>query len=249
MKTITALIIEDEPLSSMYLTCLLQTWCAEVEILATVTNCEEAIAVINRLQPQLAFLDIDLINCTGFDVLKGLSVHYPAIIFTAAFGDATLNLIKPSGLPYLQKPIDGEDLLAIVRKTIQCPAETLQQQLQLLLQRLEGNSRSQPICAETVSGSPVFINVNDIICIEADGARTVFTLLESDAAEVVNLSLKDCESILDAAVFCRVSQKHIINLLFAENFIGEAEPYVLMKNKLCIPVAAKKVEAVKAMLS
>jgi len=249
MRTITAVIIEDEPLSSMYLTGLLRTWCAHVEVMATVADYEAAIDAINRLKPQFIFLDIDLLNCTGFDVLKGLSVHYPSIIFTAAFGDATLNLIKPCGLPYLQKPIDGDELLAVVQKTILRSNELLQQQLQLLLQRLEQVNEPSVICAETNDGCHVFINTADIVCIEANGAECIFTLSGNDIVRAVNFSLKDCGSLLCASLFCRVSQKHLINLELAESFCAGEEPYVVMKNKLQIPVAAKKAEAVRSALS
>ena len=84
MIKLTSIIVEDEILSRMYLKSLLQIWCSHVEVLAAAEDCDSAVSVIDALKPELLFLDIALLNSTGFDVVKRLNTHYPKIIFTTA---------------------------------------------------------------------------------------------------------------------------------------------------------------------
>jgi two-component system, LytTR family, response regulator len=245
MKNLTALIVEDEPLSRMYLNSLLQTWYSHIEVVATAADCEDAITTINQWQPELVFLDIELLNSTGFDVVKSLNKHYPFIIFTTAFGDQTLKIIKPSGLTYLQKPIDSDDLLTVIKKISVQKKELYLQQLQQLLYTLDNENKPASIYVETVDGNCVFIKLSEIMSIEAKGAECIFFLADGSEMHINNLSPKDCESFLCEHSFLKVSQKHIINIDFAVMIDESAEPCVVMKNKSQIAVSPKKIETVK----
>ena len=248
MIKLTSIIVEDEILSRMYLKSLLQIWCSHVEVLAAAEDCDSAVSVIDALKPDLVFLDIALLNSTGFDVVKRLNTHYPKIIFTTAFGDHTLKIIKPSGLPFLQKPIDSDDLVAIINKTTAQSKDAHCLQLQHLLQTLLNENNPSSVYIETNEGAGVFVVLAEIIFIEAKGAECILYLAKGNELHINNHGLKECESFLSDRCFFRVSQKHIINKDFIEQFHENAGPYVLMKNKISIAVSLKKVTTLKNFL-
>jgi DNA-binding LytR/AlgR family response regulator len=159
-----------------------------------------------------------------------------------------LKIIKPSGLPFLQKPIDSDDLIAVIHKASAQSIDQYLLQLQHLLQTLLNENKPATIYTETTDGNSAFIMLSEIMFIEATGAACIFFLTEGNGLHVNNHGLKDCESFLCEHSFFRVSQKHIINIDFVETINESAEPYVVMKNKSCIAVSPKKVAALKAFL-
>jgi two-component system, LytTR family, response regulator len=104
----TAIIVDDEDLARKRIEYLLQKYKHEIEIVAQIDDGNDAIFQINRLKPEVVFLDIKLSDMTGFDVIKALQEPLPFIIFTTAYADFALQAFDSMALDYLVKPIDQD---------------------------------------------------------------------------------------------------------------------------------------------
>src|SRR5215218_7996466 len=115
---ITAIIIDDELHCREVLQLLLELHCPHVQILAVCANAQEGIAAIKNKKPTLVFLDIEMPDCNGFDMLNGLEDLTFKVVFTTAYDQYAIRAIKYSALDYLLKPIDGDELKLSVEKAM-----------------------------------------------------------------------------------------------------------------------------------
>lgn len=209
-----ALIIEDEPLSSMYLASLLQSWCSHVQLVATARSSSEAATVVQLHKPDLIFLDIHLGSSNGFEILETLRGNYPKIIITTALADRTIQLIQPSGVPYLQKPVDKDDLLAAVKKITGITHEDFQQYAELLRLYFTDSRPPSVINAETGEGANIILSLNNVLLIEADGEYVSLHSLVLSKIKALNLSYRLFRQLIDRSVFYPVNKYQFINTHF-----------------------------------
>ena len=116
---IKALIVEDEINNRTNLLRLLENYCKGLEIVAIAADADEAISLINKLRPQLVFLDIQMPGKDGFQMLQELGKYDFEIIFVTAYGDYGIKAVKFSAIDYLLKPINIDDLKIAVNKAIE----------------------------------------------------------------------------------------------------------------------------------
>ena len=106
----SAIIIDDELKSVNYLRGLIETHLPEIELKGVAHNLEDGIALINKVQPKIVFLDIELHSTTGFNLLSQLEKINFLVIFTTAHEQYALKAIKFAALDFLLKPIDQDEL-------------------------------------------------------------------------------------------------------------------------------------------
>jgi two-component system LytT family response regulator len=209
-----ALIIDDERLARNELKRLLEEF-PRVQVIGEAANAEEAIAMIEEMQPDLLFLDIQMPGKNGFELLDALEDKVPEVIFTTAYDEYALKAFEFNALDYIMKPIDTARL-----------AEAIQ--------RLEADIQK----TETVkrNAEEHVLTVNDQVFVK-DGERCWFVklgkvrLFESmgnyvrlhfdDQKPMILKSLNSLEERLDPKVYFRANRKHIINL----NWIEKIEPW------------------------
>ena len=175
MTSIQSIIVEDIPANREVLKKLLAEQCPNVSILGEAETIEEAENLIKKTNPRLVFLDIELKQTTGFDLLKKLhregSINFETIFFTAhgTYDNAT-RAIKYSALDFLTKPLDPEKLRHAVEKA----SKKLNQkqhnaQIELLLETLKSPSaKTNRIAFHLLKGIIEFVKVDDIVYLEAD---------------------------------------------------------------------------------
>ena len=111
-----AVIVDDEILSRQSLERLILDYCPEVEILASVGDILSAVKEINSQQPDLVFLDIELPNYSGFELIKCFDEIFFDIVFTTGYEHYAVKAFKVSAAGYLLKPIDVEELSEVVNR-------------------------------------------------------------------------------------------------------------------------------------
>jgi len=197
------IIIDDERLAREELRRALVAY-PELEVVAEAEHADEAEEQIRKWQPQLIFLDIQMPERTGFDLLESLE-QVPEIIFTTAFDQYAVKAFEANALDYLVKPIRDERLSMAMEKV-----------------RIKLSAREQELPEDKTlfikDGERYhFIKVSDIYLAESAGnyARLYF----SNKKIYIRRSLNQLENILPSAVFFRTSRTEIINL----NFISSVE--------------------------
>lgn len=210
-----AIIVDDERLARNELKRLLENF-PSIEVIGEAANSDEASQLIEELQPDVAFLDIQMPGKTGFEWLEEWDGFLPEIIFTTAFDEYALKAFEVNALDYVLKPIE----LARLSESIQ---------------KLESRFKRPASAEKTVTANHV-LGGNDQIFVK-DGEKCWFVRLDrvrlcesmgnyvrlffDDQKPLVLKSLNSLEERLDPKLFFRCNRKHIVNL----NFIEKIEPW------------------------
>ena len=242
-----AIIVEDEPLSRIFLCNLLSEFCPDVNVIATVSTEDDAVEAITTLQPQLVFLDIELQTGTGFEVLKRISGTYPSIVVTTAFDHHAFRAVQFSGVDYLQKPIEIDALLQVVLKLSGNQDKVARQTAITHLLKTIGNN-FEASCLAIVSPEGIeYLELEEIIRVEAVNTGSQF-ILRGGSLKTVNAELKAYELLLQDYSFCRIHQLHLINAHEILPGSGISDGYITMTNGNKVPVSPKKIDEMKKFL-
>jgi len=211
----TAIIIDDERLARAELKKMLQEH-PEIEVLAEASNANEGIELIQQLDPQVIFLDIQMPEKNGFEMLQEID-RLPVVIFTTAHDEFAIKGFEVSAMDYLMKPIDPNRLMDAMQK----------------LNALEWKESSEgdwkrdtrQILSSTdqvfvKDGEKCwFVTLSEIRLFESVGnyARVFF----GNNKPLILKSLNSLEERLDPKFFFRANRKHIVNL----KMIGSVEPF------------------------
>jgi two-component system LytT family response regulator len=210
------LIVDDERLARNELKRLLEPY-TKIEIVGEAANAEEALVMIDDLQPELLFLDIQMPGKNGFELLSSIEGKSPEVIFTTAYDEYAIKAFEYNALDYLLKPIDTDRL----KETIH---------------RIEENQAMPEISISNHERVEKILGENDQVFVK-DGEKCWFVklgkirLFESmgnyvrlhfdDQKPLVLKSLNNLEERLDPGTYFRANRKHIINL----HWIEKIEPW------------------------
>lgn len=197
-----ALIIDDERLARKELSNLLAEY-KDIEILGEAANADEAEEMIDKLNPDLIFLDIQMPGRTGFELLETLE-RTPKVIFTTAYDEYALKAFEFNALDYLLKPIDSKRLtesINKIRKEVEAQEEQEKKNNQLTV-------NDQVFVKD--GDNCWFVKLKDVRLFESDG--NYIKVYFDKNKPMIHKSLNALDEKLDNKHFFRVSRKHIINL-------------------------------------
>ncbi|MGN6615980.1 MAG: LytR/AlgR family response regulator transcription factor [Ilyomonas sp.] len=240
---IKAIIIDDEAHCILRLQDLLKEYCKGfVQLFGSYQTIEEGIDAIEKHQPDLVFLDVQLNDKTGFDLLSELNEIGFEVIFTTAFEKYAVKAFKFSAVDYLLKPVDANDLLRAIEKLKQkISKEQLSQKFEVLLQNFKNvQGISKRISVPTMNGFS-FIPVSDIIRCEAAVNYTILYLSDKQKLTVAK-TLKEFENLLGDYNFCRIHHSHLINLAYIKSYNKGKGGFVVMTDQSEIEVSTRKKE-------
>ncbi|MBS1764884.1 MAG: response regulator transcription factor [Bacteroidetes bacterium] len=237
---IRAVIIDDEQHCIDRLSTLLHsTKDKEIQLAGTAQNVDDGIALINRIKPHLVFLDVQIADKTGFDVLRALPATTSRIIFTTAHDKYALQAFRFCALDYLLKPIDADELNAALSKFQEEKNEAnISEQITELLKGIGNKPRK--IGVPTLNGI-VFIPVTDIIRCHADGNYTEIHLSDKKQM-VVSKTLKEFELLLSDYNFFRVHNSDLVNLDFVKSYNKGKGGYLLLEDQSSVEVSSRRKE-------
>ena len=239
---IKAVIIEDELHSRNFLNNLVAEFCPEITVAGMAASVEEAVKLIQQTEPQIVFLDIEMQTGTGFDVLQQLQKRNFHVIFTTAYDHYAIKAIKFSAVDYLLKPINLEELQAAVAKAIESIEQTTgENQLELLIKNLRRPAGEDFSISLSTSDGIEFIQLSNIIRLEASGPYTTF-FMKDGRKIMVSRNLKEYEMMLTDHGFFRVHNSHIINLKEVRKMIKTDGGYAVMNDESMITISPKKKE-------
>jgi two-component system LytT family response regulator len=196
-KKIRALLVDDEPLARSNLKVLLRLD-PDIEIVNECGSGGEAVVDIRKSRPDLVFLDVQMPECDGFDVLELLGKDLPpALIFVTAYDQYALRAFEAGALDYLLKPFDN----ARFERTLIRAKERI---------ALGRNLPRVDRLAVKSAGEISFVKFSDIDWIEA--ADYYACLHVGPRTHLLRRSMSDLEGELDEATFCRIHRSTIVNL-------------------------------------
>jgi two-component system, LytTR family, response regulator len=234
-------IIDDEAKNIKLLQNMLAMHCPSVKILATDTNAKNGLLLIDELQPQLVFLDIEMPHLNGFDLLKKLEPVNFEVIFVTAYSNYAIQAFECNATGYITKPINTQKLIAVVNTAEKRVEEkSINKNLFSLLEQNTRQAVPDKIPLSTTSGL-VFVKLADIMYCESSGNYTNFYLC-GDKKIMVSRQLGEYEKLLPEVNFIRIHDKYIINLTYIKGYIKGSGGEVVLENDKEIPVATRRKE-------
>ncbi|HVZ97260.1 MAG TPA: LytTR family DNA-binding domain-containing protein [Chitinophagaceae bacterium] len=209
-------------------------------ICGTAQTIEEAARLITIEQPDLVFLDVQIHDKTGFDLLRGLRSINFAIIFTTAYENFAIQAIKFSAIDYLLKPVDEDDLNnALLKFMDNAKQKTAVEKIDALLVNTQaGNIAPKKIIVPTVSGFE-FMDVADIVRCNSDINYTTI-YLKNKQKMVVAKTLKEFESMLSPYSFFRIHNSHLVNLAYIKSYNKGKGGSVLLTDGTELEVSSRR---------
>jgi two-component system LytT family response regulator len=232
-----SIIVDDEPKSLENLKILAEEFVANISVVALCKTVQEAIASIRIHKPDIVFLDIQMQNETGFDLLAKMDEIDFEIIFVTAYSEFAIKAFKFSAIDYLLKPIDIEELKAAVKKVEEKRMGKTSKRLKILQDNLLSDDASK-IALPTVDGL-VFIKMNDIFYCEASSNYTIFYTAENKQYMVCR-TLKEYEDLLSDHHFFRIHHSHLVNLKVIKKYVKGDGGYVILNNDVSLDVSKRK---------
>jgi len=247
---IKAVIIDDETDSIETLKWKLQNYCSGVEVIASFDDPAIGVEYLKVSPPDLVFLDIEMPMLTGFDVLEelGRDIAFD-IIFTTAYDNFGIQAVKFSALDYLLKPVQNKELKEAIEKHLKKAGQKIpSEQINVLLDNVGENRRGKRGKIALASKESIeFVDPFDIIACEANSNYTNVYLNEGKK-RVISKTLKEFEEILTPFDFFRPHNSHLINLNHVREFIRGDGGYIVMQNKMKVPVSKNKREELLQLL-
>ena len=242
----TAIIIDDETRARRTLTLMLETFCPEVEVLGSFKSVPEGVLAINKLNPNIVFLDIEMPEYNGFELLGFFREVHFEIIFVTAYNQYALKAFEVSAVDYVLKPVDGDLLTKAVEKAIKRIGTT---EMQQRLDTLKTNTETELFrkIALPVTEGLLFVEVDNIVHLEAEGAYTNIYLANGEHL-FVSKRLKYFEDLLQTRkAFYRCHRSFLININYV-NKLNRNEGHLILDNQKAIPLSRDRKTAFEKLL-
>lgn len=240
---IRAIIIDDVKRSRESLADDLKRHCPEVEIVGEAESVKTGIDAIRKHHPDVVFLDIQLEDGNGFNILEQVGKADFKVIFTTGSDEYGIKAVKFSALDYLLKPIDPEELVAAVQKLSESKEQKqdIGNNISVLIENLKNiNNTSKRIALNSADRVHV-VNVSDIVRCESQRNYTLF-YIKGNKQILVTKTLKEFEDMLEDSGFVRVHHSHLINMSYMKEFVKSDGGYAVMTDGSQVPVAVRKKE-------
>lgn len=227
---------------------IIKAHCSNVAIIGQANSVESGISLIRQIVPDIVFLDVEMPDGTGFDLLQKLKPINFKVIFVTGYEDFAIRAFRFSAVDYLLKPLDPADLIEAVNKAeASLSKEVLELKLNTLFSNLERPASLQKLVLKTAE-KIYSVNVQDIVNCESEKNYTTFYFVNAPKL-VVSTTLKEYETLLKPFNFFRAHQSHLINMLYFDHFVkSDGGNTIVMKNKNKIPLATRKKEEFLALI-
>lgn len=245
---IKAVIIDDEPNNQELISNLLKHYATHVQVLSAADSVKTGYQVIRDHKPNLVFLDIQMQDGTGFDLLRLFDKPDFKVLFVTAHEEFAIEAFKYSAIDYLLKPLSPASLLAALKKAEESlTQEELSLKLKTLLDNMtEPAKQKRKIILKTLERI-YSVDIQDIIRFESDGGYTKVYLADGSRIMVSRI-LKEFDDVLSGNDFVRVHHSHLININQVY-FFEKSESQLVMKDQSVVPVSGRKKDHVLDLLN
>lgn len=227
---------------------IIKSSCPNISIIGQADSVESGVKLIQQLSPDIVFLDVEMPDGTGFDLLQKLKPIQFKVIFITGYEDFAIRAFRFSAIDYLLKPLYSSDLVEAVKKAEESLGnEVVEMKLNNLFANLERPKNLQKLVLKTAD-KIYSVNIQDIVNCESDKNYTTFNFINAPKL-IVSTNLKEYETLLAPYNFFRTHQSHLINMAYFDHFIkSDGGNTIVMKNKQTVPLAIRKKEEFMVLL-
>lgn len=246
MKMIKAIIIDDIEQARVTLKKDLQTYAPDVEVIGEAGGVVEGARLLKTVKPDVLFLDIQMQDGSGFDLLDILKEINFRIIFITASDAHAIKAFRYAAIDYLMKPVDPDELVEALKK-LREEKMNESEKYKLLNDSLKNHNKPHERLALHTQDKIHIVNIRDIIRCESNVNYTEFHFAGGKKL-LVTKTLKDFEDLLSDQGFYRVHQSHLINTRYIKEFVKTDGGYLIMTDGCQVPVSTRKRPEVMKML-
>ncbi|WP_373071688.1 LytR/AlgR family response regulator transcription factor [Zeaxanthinibacter enoshimensis] len=238
-RTIPCLIIDDDPFIQKLLRDKLEQYFPEITVLAQCSSGQEGILKISDLSPQLVFLDVEMTDMTGFEMLAQLEKINFRIIFITSYKHYAIKAIKFNALDYLLKPFDLGELKNAIKRFKESIRDDYDP-TQIALSNLKSKyAIDQTLILRTQDGG-LHLPLKEIISVEGDRNYSCIHLVKNKK-EIVSKTLSIMEELLEDKGFFRCHKSHLVN---KEHIISKSNNlHINLSNHTTVPISRRRKEA------
>lgn len=249
---ITAVLIDDDSNLRDGMRGLLAFYAPDIAIIGEAEDVANGVIAIDKLKPQVIFLDIQLNDGTGFDVLEQIAAKNGKttshIVFLTAHEQYAIKAFRFSALDFLLKPVDPDELQIVITKirTI-IEKKDSYEHIDLLLENIRKKVDNFKRIALTTSEGIHLFDISDIIRCEGEDNYTTF-YIKNNKPVVISKTLKEYEEMLAEYGFERIHQKHLININYLKSYVKRDGGYVVMADNVQLPISQRKKERLQELI-
>ncbi|MBN2668740.1 MAG: response regulator transcription factor [Bacteroidales bacterium] len=233
-------IVDDEKDARDAVRFLIEQLTPQLKIVGEAANISDSLKLIKQSEPQLVFLDIDLEDGSGFDLLKLIPIRNFKVIFVTGHSDLAIKAFRFNALDYILKPIDPTAFQDAISKALETiDKQGYQDQLTALL-KTHQQEKPKNLVLNTADDI-YFVEIDDIVRCESEVNYTMF-YLSNGKKIMVSKSLKEYNDLLEPLNFFRTHQSHLVNLNFIHKFHKKDGGYLILKDGSNVPVSTRKKE-------
>ncbi|MCB9245226.1 MAG: response regulator transcription factor [Flavobacteriales bacterium] len=246
---IKAVIIDDELKSREVLETLLNQMVEGVMVIGTADSVITGVRLLERSEPDVVFLDIEMPRKDGFQLLDELRPFRFEVVFTTGHDQYAIQAFRNNAIDYLMKPIDIDQLQHAVDKVREKKhLNQLNSNYEAFVADVHKSDEHKRQIALPGSGGTTFVKIEDIVYLRGDGAYTYF-FLKNGKRVTVSKNLKEYERQLESDEFFRVHKSFLIHLPEMVRYVRGDGSYVLMSNGDKVDVSKRRREGFMAALS
>jgi two-component system LytT family response regulator len=246
---ITAVIVDDETRARDTIISMLSIYCNKIKVIGQAWDVESAFKLINDIKPEVVFLDIQMPDGSGFDLLKRFQNIFFKFVIITAFQDYAIRAFKFSAIDFILKPIDPTDLINAVEKLSETiREEEMNHKFKTFIENIQQPDQPpKKLLLKTIE-SVIVADTESIIRCESQSNYTLFHFSNRPKL-IVSRTLKEFEEILSSSGFIRTHQSHLVNIKYITSFTSQPESFVTLTDGNTIPVAVRKRETVEETIS
>lgn len=238
MPQIKTYLIDDEPDAIEQLAWLLNTYCPNVEVVGSAHHAEKAIKDLSELNPDIVFLDIEMPEVNGFELLEYLPGKPFKVIFATAYSQHILRAIRASAFDYLLKPIDQEELQHCLQRYVKQKDVNVDGQYELLTHNIKTKDpQKNKIALHSTQGFDV-VEIDHILYGAAEGKYLRFFTCDNQEF-LVSTHLKVYENTLSDYHFFRIHYSYLVNMNHIVAYKNKTAKVVL-SNGTELPVSVRR---------
>jgi len=243
---IKAVLIDDIEQARVTFKMDLEVYAPDIEVIGEASGVVEGAKLLKQIQPDIVFLDIQMQDGTGFDLLDILTEIPFKIIFITASDAHAIKAFRYAAIDYLVKPVDPDELVQALDK-FRKENKNETDNYKLLNESLKQGGMKQERLALHAQDKIHIVQISDIIRCESSVNYTEF-FFKNAKRILVSRTLKDFEDILSDQGFYRVHQSHLVNTKMIQEFVKTEGGHLIMTDGKMIPVSTRKRADVVKML-